>query len=494
MRADPGSIAQLRSALWSAGYQTEKISELLGADRQHLQPDPAQAVLLRRQLPPGAPLSTLIRLFLLGLSEIEADVTRALAPLSLERATDMGLLVAGGDGNFRGGIRLVPYGEFLFACSRVPDLEAIDSDHVMGVTRSSINLANLTIRRPVDLALDLGAGCGFQSLFASRHATRVIATDINPRALELTELNARLNGVDNVECREGSYLDPVREETFDLVVSNPPFVISPDSSFLYRDSGLPGDDLSKQVVRDIPSVLRPGGTATVMVSWGRKVGDEWDARPRKWVEGIGCDAWILHQASQPSLLHAASWHQPLAGRDLVAYDAGVERWTRYLDELGFESVAYGAVVLRRRAGNNWVRSEDLPETETSPASDQLLRMTAAQDLLADLPDRRRLLDERFVLVSGHRLDQTLHCRNGSYTVERAFLQLTEGLVFRANVDPFNAFLVTRLDGVRTLREAIAEAAEAATPAGLDADDVEAAALRSIRRMLELGFVERFGVQ
>jgi methylase of polypeptide subunit release factors len=489
LHVHPGRIAQLRSALWSAGYQTARVSEVLGADREHLQPDPAQAVLLKRQLATGDSLSTLIRLFILGLPVPPDEAARALAPLPLEHAHELGI-IGRADSHVEAAIRLTPYGDFLFACSRVPDIEAVERDHVMGVTRSTINLANLTIRRPVETALDLGCGCGFQSLFASRHASRVIATDINPLAIRFTEFNARLNGVNNIECREGSYLEPVAGESFDLVVANPPFVISPDDRFMFRDGGMPGDELSRKIVAEVPGIMREGATATLMVSWGRKTGDEWEATPRQWVLGRGCDAWAFHQATQAALLHAASWHQPLAANDIRAYDAGIERWTDYISRFGFDAIAYGAIVLRRRQGTNWFRSEELPDVSTAPAGEQLIRMTEAQDLLAGLADKRALLEERFVLTGGHRLDQTLICAGGTYNVERAVLQLTEGLTFRANVDPFNAFLLTRLDGSRPLGKAIAEAAAAVPTAGMDQDEIETVALRAIRRMLELGFITK----
>src|SRR5215472_5573982 len=255
LRDDAAHIAQLRSALWSAGYNAAKVADVLGADSQHLQPDPAQAILLQRQLP-GGTLSTLIRLFVLGVPVSRDEAASALAPLTLVRAHHLGVVQDSEDGRaIDAAIRITPYGEFLFACSRVPDLHAVERDHVMGVTRSSINLAGLTIRRPVDLTLDLGCGSGFQSLIASRHSSRVIATDINPTAIQFTRFNARLNAVDNVECREGSFMEPVAGESFDLIVSNPPFVISPESSLLFRDSGMRGDELSRRVVADAAAAL-----------------------------------------------------------------------------------------------------------------------------------------------------------------------------------------------------------------------------------------------
>src|SRR6185312_5402206 len=95
LQVNAGRIAQLRSALWSAGYQTDRVSELLGAEREHLQPDPAQAVLLNRQLG-GDPLSTLVRLFLLGLQVTPEEAAKALRPLSLDHAEEMNLVRAAG--------------------------------------------------------------------------------------------------------------------------------------------------------------------------------------------------------------------------------------------------------------------------------------------------------------------------------------------------------------------------------------------------------------
>src|SRR5258708_34278116 len=139
-----------------------------------------------------------------------------------------------------------------------------------------------------------------------------------------------------------------------------------------------------------------------MLSWGRKPGDEWDARARTWVQGNGCAAGILHQVSQPALMHSASWHQQLSAGNLTAYDKGIERWTEYIAGLGFDAIAYGGVVLRRREGKSWIRSEELPDPMVEPAGEHLMRMTVAQDRLAGMKDRRSLLDEKLALWKSHR--------------------------------------------------------------------------------------------
>ena len=80
----------------------------------------------------------------------------------------------------------------------------------------------------MERALDVGTGNGIQAVLASRHAGAVVATDVSERALAFAEFNCDLNDADNVELRLGSFLEPAAGERFGLVVSNPPFAISPD--------------------------------------------------------------------------------------------------------------------------------------------------------------------------------------------------------------------------------------------------------------------------
>src|SRR5947207_195165 len=68
-------------------------------------------------------------------------------------------------------------------------------DLVLGVSAASTSLAQLTPREVIGSALDLGTGCGVQSLHLARHAARIVATDVNPRALELAEVTLGLNRV-----------------------------------------------------------------------------------------------------------------------------------------------------------------------------------------------------------------------------------------------------------------------------------------------------------
>ncbi|HPW00577.1 MAG TPA: histidine phosphatase family protein, partial [Oscillospiraceae bacterium] len=66
-----------------------------------------------------------------------------------------------------------------------------------------------TVRSPARLGLDLGCGSGYQALRLAMHCERVIATDINERCLNFTQMTMALNGVTNVDVRLGSLFEPV---------------------------------------------------------------------------------------------------------------------------------------------------------------------------------------------------------------------------------------------------------------------------------------------
>ena len=165
--------------------------------------------------------------------------------------------------------------------------------HVLGIGGASRTLSGLMMPREVERALDIGTGCGIQAMHASRHAEHVVATDISVRALELAALNAKLNGIDNIEFRFGSLFEPVAGERFDHIISNPPFVITPRAegvpSYEYRDGGMVGDALVEAVVRGAADHLTPGGVAQLLGNW--EYHDETDAFER-------LEYWLTPAAGQ----------------------------------------------------------------------------------------------------------------------------------------------------------------------------------------------------
>jgi methylase of polypeptide subunit release factors len=471
----------------AADFTVECVEAALGAGE--LSTRPADVAVHELRLSGDDSFTTLARFFLLGSTVDETRLERAMAPIGARELRSL-RLAERADGGLRATARLVPHGDYYLASDLAgASLAGAAPDWVPGVQAPSVTLAKLAVRVPVARALDLGTGCGIQALLAAKHSEQVVGTDVNPRALAFAGFNAALNDVSTIELREGDVFEPVQGERFRLVVANPPYVISPDSLYRYRDSGLPGDEICRRVVGGVPEHLEEGGFAHVLVSWAHDADAEWSEPLHAWVASSGCDAWLLHYKSEDSVTHAASWLSPLADGDEAAHRAALDRWVSYLHAQRIEAVGYGAIVLRRRNGaDNWIRTDEIPLDRLDSASEHTLRVFAAADLLAEVGPT--LLDERLVLVDEHRLEQSLVVRNGTFLVESQTLELTDGLRFRAGLDRYAAALVRALGTPRPLREALASAAAEFELTGEDRARFDAAALEVVRRLLELGFLVR----
>src|SRR5690606_21309270 len=229
------------------------------------------------------PATVLTRLFLLGEPVTRAALDTALPRTTTAGATAVGLVTAAGeDGEdeVRAAVDLRPYeasdaaGEARWwLASDLGELatgRSLHADHVLGIGGASLTLARITVRDHRPRVLDLGTGCGVQALHATRHADHVLGTDVSRRALDFAAFNAALAGTP-LELREGSLLEPVAGERFDLVVSNPPFVITPPAAHAaglpvmeYRDGARPGDSLVADLVSGLGDHLAPGGVAQLL--------------------------------------------------------------------------------------------------------------------------------------------------------------------------------------------------------------------------------------
>jgi SAM-dependent methyltransferase len=477
------TVASLRSLLDATGYAGPRAREALGAPigSEHR---PADLPLYLRRLAAPRPLHTLIKLFALHAAVPEAEARGAFGPLPIEDLAALGL-VERTEGEVRPLVALAVAEGLVLARDRPdPVTFAVHPDHVLGVGPPALLLSQLTVRRAGGRVLDLGCGGGVQALLAARHAESVVGTDLNPRALAFARFNARLNGVRNVEWREGDLYGPVAGERFDLVVSNPPYVVSPESWLLFRDGGGSGDGICARIVSGLGSHLAEGGFSTVLANWALGGGEDWSLRPRRWVEGTGCDAWILRSETQDPLTYAAVWTR---GPEAVGYDDALERWRAHYEALGIRSLVMGALVLRRRtAGPNWVRADELPAPPDRDASAALLRVFAGEDRLRTLGTDAVLLDEVLRVAGPLRLRQTVAFRDGTPEVQEAELSLADGLPLRGGADGGTIRLVQLCDGRRRLREVVAEMARSA---GTDAGALTGPTLTVARRLMALGFLE-----
>ena len=394
----------LRADLAQSGWGVESVEALLGpvaaAALQRELRAPALRV-VRRALAAGAgdvagyKVAVLTALFMLGEPVGAAALETALPRTGMTGALAIGLVVptqsASGEQRYAPAVDLRPHeaedahgSVRWWVASDLGELvtgQALAPDHVLGIGRAGLTLAALTPRKPVETALDLGVGCGIQTLYLLRHVRQVVATDISTRALEFTAFNVALAGVDSarVQLRQGNLLEPVAGQRFDLIVSNPPFVITPPS---VRQAGLPlmeyrdaGGPILPALVRGLEDHLNPGGVAVMLGNWEHREGTSWRTSVNQWI-GKSLDAWIIQREVQDPVEYAAMWLRDgglTPERSGVAFENALAAWQEDFDSRQVSGVGMGYLVFHAPSvaatsgpGGTALEGQTAPE---EPASD-----------------------------------------------------------------------------------------------------------------------------
>jgi methylase of polypeptide subunit release factors len=487
------TVRRARQCLDDGGFTLGALTERLGTHAfAHLAM--GELVPLLRATRAGDRLDTLLRLFVVGVPVSLADARAALAPLSVEQWVAGGV-VATDDREVRSRVAIRPLGGpanwFVVHDFTRPAEASIPTDHVLGLSASTMALAGATIRREISSAFDLGTGCGIQALHASAHSSRVVASDINPRATACATLTMEINEIANASVRQGDLLAPVEGERFDLVVANPPFVISPSHRYLYRDSELAVDELCRQLVRAVPRHLADGGHCQLLASWAHVAGEDWRDRLEAWFEDTGCDALVFEREMLEPSAHAASWLRQTEppGQWQPEYD----EWMAYYERHCIEAVGFGLITMRKRAeGDGWFRAEEAPHDWSMPCGDHL----GAVFELADLVDGdrgERLVDVALRIAPDVVLDERARPLSRSpgspgshgWLVTDRMLRQTAGLRREGHVDESVAAIAAACDGTRPLGAVLAEIARAAQA---DQSDLARAALPVVHQLVERGFL------
>jgi SAM-dependent methyltransferase len=478
--ADKKASRTLGAALRRVGYSEAAVCRLLGEDAYSMVR--ADGPIGDRRVP-RTRLATVVRAFFLQLPVSTRDAVHALGRSAVEALEVTGLAAVGDDVVPR--VRILPVGALLVASDDYPDDDEDPPDYVAAYTPTSRVCDCLTPRRSVERALDLGTGSGVQAMLAARHAGHVVATDINPRALAYTELNAALNGFTNIECRRGSLFEPVEGESFDLITSNAPFVVSPEHRFAYRDAGLPADELSERVVLGAANHLVEGGFATLLVSWIADDEDAPDERPFAWARTIDCDSWILPVWGSDALGHAATWNEHLAD-DPATFGDALDAWTHYLARLGVRWVSEGAFLLYRRPGRRHSARVDLVDADAlDDAGSQVQRAFASRARLSELR-RTDLLDARLAVAARMRLERELDPQRRETARVAGRMHLEEGTKAGVEATTRALEIVASLDGRELLGDVVQASADRLHLSESQTSRLRRETLDVSRELLELG--------
>jgi methylase of polypeptide subunit release factors len=529
----PELLTALAEDLRSVGYTVDGVAGLLG--------ESAHSALARDQLIPAlivtepasfngdpatdpakAALAVVVRLWLLAVPQTEDDVDAALPRIRTSGLMELGLVEKDEGGAVAAKVDLRPYGwegdsgadnsggsgAELWVSS---DLAAhqrpgvLRHDHVLGIGQASTTLVQTTIRRHSKRALDLGTGCGIQAFHLLHHSEHVTATDISERALAFTRFNLILNAEalhldpadleSRVSLRLGSLLEPVAGETFDLVVSNPPFVITPRSAgehssdqFTYRDGGLPGDDIVANLVGTLPDVLAPGGTAQMLGNWEIPAGSGWSERPASWLAGSGTEAWFIQREQVSPELYAETWLQDSSeGRDRELYRDAYAAYLQDFASRNVEAIGFGMIWLRRpkdpRPGAAPTRFEEITYPIEQPIGPHLATAVERADWL----DSHELADAHLVVAED--VTEERHQRPGAEHPGVILLRQGAGLRRTNLLSTELAGFVSACDGELSVHQLIGALA-ALLGGGDDFDDdaFRAGLLSDVGNLVRDGFL------
>ena len=364
-------------------------------------------------------------------------------------------------------------------------------DHVLGIGGATLTLLEMTVRERVDSALDVGCGCGIQALYLATHADRVVATDLSSRACALTQFNAALNEA-VIDVREGSLFEPVEGETFDLIVTNPPFVITPDSVrgaaglLEYRDGGMDRDNLIRAVLRRAPACMNEGGTLQMLANWeipaSRNPDTQWFERVDAWLEDLPVDAWVVQRDVLDPARYVDMWIRDSGGQLMARadYERAFTSWLVDFRRAGTGAIGMGFVALRRldeaEAASGGVRAFDLSLDGHAPRG---------CDVAWALASLRAPELWEVALTRASDVREERHYVPGSSDPELLILHQGGGLGRSVPVSSSVSAVVGASDGELTVGQI---AAAVAMLTSVEVDDVRAEIEAPLRDLIRWGFL------
>lgn len=358
-------LCDLRAVLCDAGYTAAELKRLLGI----AYPDDV-GVLNRAAAQARAAAETSAAAILTRLLFLEEDVAAAPLARVLSRRrcavwVEAGLLESRGEA-LRARMRVDPVGSQHFVGDRRfrrPDRRALRlpaGDQVYPPGADSLMLREAVVLDGAARVLDLCSGSGVQAVHPGLgEAESVVAIDVNSRAVALTRLNAAVNGHDNVSARHGDLYAPVRRESFDAIVANPPFVASPYvGGPSYHAGGPTGDRVLRRIVRGWGSRLCPGGRAFAISHVALRRGETMEGVADGWFRGFpGRGCVVVLETGTPIDLAAAQALFALE-RGIDAYGREVRRWLDYLRAHRIHAVSLVFVAAERTGTRTGVEVVD----------------------------------------------------------------------------------------------------------------------------------------
>ena len=528
----PEQAVSLRVDLAESGWGVEAVAALLGevadaALRREIRLPALRAVRTALAAGPApSPVAVLTALFMLGEPVPATALDAALPRTAAAGAAAIGLVGEPDEtGCVRARLDLRPHeavddaGEVRWwVASDLGELvtgRALAPDHVLGVGGAGLTLAGLTPRTPVRTALDLGCGCGIQTLYLLRHAERVVATDISARALAFTAFNAVLAGVSvigapnadtgsgsdagsdsgagRLELLRGSLLEPVTGRRFDLIVSNPPFVLTPPA---VREAGLPlmeyrdaGGPVLPALVAGLGEHLEPGAVAVMLGNWEHRGVGAWSDAVAAWIPEE-LDAWVIEREVQDPVEYATMWLRDgglTLERDAGGFETALEAWIDDFEDRGVRGIGFGYLIVHRprRPREPWRLLEEATTSGQGVLGPHVAQVLEVRELLAGLDDEA-VADLRPVLAPD--VTEERHLIPGAAEPTVILLRQGAGLGRTLQASTAVAALAGVADGELSVGQVASAVAALSELNRADAAALRAEMVEATRRLVTMGFL------
>jgi len=476
----PDDAKRLREFFVEAGYAEENLNK--NRDIREL-PSRRLRNLSRLMYCTEEPtlLNTLLRWFWVGVSVDMATATDCIPAPVLALLMESRLLRQEGSALISEAM-VLPANGFLMAADHTARGEAGDRDFVLWPNPTSKLLSRFTVRRPSRATLDLGTGGGIEAIQAAHHSEKVVATDLNARAINFATFNARFNGVENVEFLTGDRFAPVTGRKFDLIVCNPPFFITPGNRYLFCDNPFELDELCRLIVTEAPKYLNEGGYFQMLFEWAETLGQTWQERIAEWVEHSNCDVWVMKGQTQNPSLYAQERIQEAfstGGNDADVFAAHMA----YYREKKVVAIHSGIIAMHRRSGRNWVYIQESAQMPKEPFGESVQAIFAMREFLLAHSDNEQLLTEKPSISPNARLEPIFGTSQSGWEQKELRVRVTQGFPFSMGVQPQVADFMSQCNGTRTLAELIQDLS---SKVDVPPERVREECLNIVRAMIERG--------
>jgi SAM-dependent methyltransferase len=298
---------------------------------------------------------------------------------------------------------------------------------------------------PCDAFLDLCAGTGVAAFVAARScAKHAWAFDITARATHFAEFNRRLNDIPNVTPAQGDLYEPAGAQTFDRIVAHPPYLPVYRPHFVFDSGGQDGERIVRRIIEGLPKYLRPGGRFFAL-TMGSDRAQPFENRLREWLGEAANEfdiVFVVRRTISPRDYSADA---------VVKHQGSVEDiagWRELFKQWGVEALAYGYLVIQRRAAPRsvfTVRRNAGPKTGPAELAWLVDWATAALDT-------EKLLESKPRARAGVTLQVEHRFEDGGWQPESFRLESEYPFKAVMQAEPWAANLLTLADGTQTVRQ------------------------------------------